>query len=231
MTNSKILIAPSVLAADFSKMRDEIRKIEAAGGDIIHLDVMDGQFVPDISFGHKMVADIRKLTALPLDVHLMTETPENQAASFAGAGADSITFHPEAVVHAQRLVTHIKSLGKKAGVSIVPSTPAFMLQELVPFVDHILIMTVNPGYGGQKMIPECLEKVRYLSGLKNEKGYSFSLAVDGGINLATAALARDAGAEILVMGSAFFEAADPQGVIAAARGTKDISNFTCKKLS
>ena len=218
MRSGKVLIAPSVLAADFSRMGEEIKKIELYGGEWVHLDIMDGHFVPNISFGPKMVADIRNFTNLTFDVHLMTNDPDHFVGLFAEAGADYITFHLETTVHAHRTIEHIKKYGKKVGVSIVPSTPICMLQELLSYVDLVLIMTVDPGFGGQKMIFECLEKVRSLARSRNEAGHSFLLAVDGGVNAQTAPLAISAGAEVLVVGSAFFASADPSGEIATLKG-------------
>lgn len=220
MVSSRILTAPSILSADFSRMGEEIKKIEQSGGDWVHVDVMDGCFVPNITFGPKMVEDIRKYTSLPFDVHLMTVNPEQLVQRFAEAGADYITFHLEAVTHAHRTVMLIQGTGKKAGISIVPSTPAFLLQELLPEVDLVLVMTVNPGFGGQKLIPSCLEKVRYLHQVREERGYRFLIAVDGGINQLTAPQAIQAGANVLVLGSAFFLSPDPRGEIAAVKGTK-----------
>jgi len=181
---------------------------------------MDGCFVPNITFGHKMVEDIRKYTSLPFDVHLMTVNPDQFIKRFAEAGADYITFHLEAVTHAHRTVMQVKGTGKKVGVSIVPSTPAFMLQELLPELDLVLVMTVNPGFGGQKLIPSCLEKVRYLDRVRQEQGYRYLIAVDGGINQFTAPQAIQAGANVLVLGSAFFLSPDPSAEIAMVKGTK-----------
>jgi Pentose-5-phosphate-3-epimerase len=154
------LIAPSVLSADFADIDSALRLIEQSGADWIHLDVMDGHFVPPITFGAKMVQDIRKRTRLPLDAHLMVEAPERQVEDFAEAGADFITFHPEACVHAHRCIQMIRNRGCKPGISIVPSTPVSVIEELLPFVELILVMTVNPGYGGQDLLPFCLEKVK-----------------------------------------------------------------------
>jgi ribulose-phosphate 3-epimerase len=179
---------------------------------------MDGSFVPNITFGHKLTADIRPLSRLPFDVHLMTEHPENHIADFARAGADYITIHLEAAVHIHRILTAIHDLGKKAGIAIVPSTPAGALQEILPVVDIVLVMTVNPGFGGQKLIAGTLDKVRALAALRKEKNYPFRISVDGGINAETAPLARESGADVLVAGSAFFDAADKARFVQSIRG-------------
>ncbi len=218
MRTGNILIAPSVLTADFSRMGEELARVAEHGGDWIHLDVMDGRFVPNISFGPKMVADLRKLSKLPFDVHLMTVEPDRFLDSFSEAGADFLTFHLEASLHAHRTADRIKRLGKKAGVSIVPSTPAFMLQELIPTIDLVLVMTVDPGFGGQKMIPECLEKVRQLAKMRKETGRDFLIEVDGGVNRQTASSVIEAGADVLVLGSAFFSSENPSMEVAAVKG-------------
>ena len=204
-----VLIAPSILSARFTDVGAGIRRIEAAGADLVHLDVMDGSFVPPISFGSKMVADVRGLTALPLDVHLMIESPERHIQTFAEAGADYITVHAEACIHLHRLIQSLRSLGVKPGVSIVPSTPVAVLQEILHEIDLVLVMSVNPGYGGQSFIPRTLDKIRTLDTMKREQGLGFLISVDGGINRETAPAVREAGANLLVSGSAFFAADDP----------------------
>ena len=199
-----IKIAPSILAANFAKLGEEVKEVEAAGAELIHIDVMDGQFVPEITYGQPVVRSVRKLSKLPFDVHLMVENPELQIESFAKAGADWITFHLEAAVHSHRIIQHIHELGKKAGISIVPSTPVAALKELLEYVDIVLVMTVNPGYGGQVLIPSCVEKVKELKRIREEKGYNFKISVDGGVNSDTLKTVLDAGTDIVVSGSAFF---------------------------
>jgi ribulose-phosphate 3-epimerase len=179
---------------------------------------MDGCFVPPITFGAKMVADLRDRTTLPFDAHLMTRTPENHIAAFAEAGADCITFHVEAAVHAHGIIQSIKRLGKKAGISIVPSTPVSAVSCLLPFVDIVLVMTVNPGYGGQTCIQECFAKTDELSHLRNRQNLNFLISVDGGINCDTAEHARASGADVLVVGSAFFGTDDKAAIVKRLRG-------------
>lgn len=202
--NNSVLLAPSILSADFSRLAEGIAFIEKNGGDWVHIDVMDGSFVPNISFGQGVTASLRPLTKLPFDVHLMINNPENHIDTFAQAGADYITFHYENVIHHHRLTERIHQLGKKVGISIVPSTAVSAIVELLPFVDLVLIMTVNPGFGGQKMIPECLKKITCLKTMREEKHLSYKLSVDGGVTADTIGMVAQAGSDIAVSGSAFF---------------------------
>lgn len=221
MVSHEVVVAPSVLSADFVRIAEAVSLVESTGGDWLHLDVMDGRFVPNITFGQKMVSDIRSITSLPLDTHLMIEEPDRYLEEFAEAGADYITFHIEACVHTHRAIGRITDLGRKPGISIVPSTPITAIIEILDQVFQVLVMTVNPGFGGQALIPGCVEKVRQLDRLRKEQGLSFRIAVDGGINRETAHVVRKAGADVLVAGSAFFSSADPAGELAMLKGVSN----------
>lgn len=198
------MLAPSLLSADLADLKNALVMIEEKGGSVVHIDVMDGRFVPQISYGQPVVQCLRPYSKLPFDVHLMVEHPEEQVESFASAGADWITFHHEACIHSHRLVQRIHDLGKKAGISIVPSTPVSAIREMLQYVDLVLVMTVNPGFGGQKLIPSCVEKIRELVELRKELGLDFMISVDGGVNAETIGTVADAGADVIVSGSAFF---------------------------
>jgi len=202
--NKEYILAPSVLSADFSALGDALQFIEQKGGDWVHIDVMDGHFVPNLTFGPPVIAALRKRTSLPFDVHLMTSNPAEHLDSYIEAGADYLTFHIEAEIHAHRLISRIHEAGRKAGISLVPSTPVSSLKELLPLVDLILVMTVDPGFGGQSLIPSCLEKVRELKKLKQENDFSYIVSVDGGVNSRTLDSALSAGSDVIVTGSAFF---------------------------
>jgi len=214
------ILAPSLLAANFSRLAEAVGQIDASGAEWTHLDVMDGNFVSGLTFGAKMVRDLRPLSPTVFDVHLMINHPENFIEEFARAGADYITIHYEAALHVHRILTSIRDLGKKAGISVIPSTPVGALEAVLPFVDLVLVMTVNPGFGGQSLIPECLEKVKALKRIREEKGYSYLISVDGGVNADTASRVRESGVDVLVSGEAFFRAADKAAMAALLKGVQ-----------
>lgn len=203
------ILAPSILSADFSALGNAVKLIGSAGADWIHIDVMDGRFVPVITFGHKLVADVKKITTLPLDVHLMITDPERQIEAFCRAGADLLTIHYEGNIHHNRLLRQIRDTGCRCGISIVPSTPVELLTELLPELDLVLVMSVNPGYGGQKFIASTLDKILRLSQLRQKDSHQFLISVDGGISELNASDILAKGADVLVTGSAFFNSADP----------------------
>lgn len=212
------IIAPSILSADFAHLADEIKKVTAAGAEYIHVDVMDGSFVPEITIGAGVVKDLRKITDAVLDVHLMVEHPETQLESFAKAGADIITFHVEATNHAHRVIQKIHELGCKAGIALNPGTSLSAIEELIEFADMALVMTVNPGYGGQQFIESMLGKIHMLYHMIDEMETDCDIEVDGGINAETSISVREAGANILVAGSAIYNAADVAQAIKDIRG-------------
>ncbi|WP_022846995.1 MULTISPECIES: ribulose-phosphate 3-epimerase [unclassified Desulfurobacterium] len=199
------LLAPSILSADFANLERDIKKAVQAGADVIHVDVMDGRFVPNITIGPCVVESIRKVTDKPLDVHLMIVEPEKYVKAFADAGADWISVHFEASIHLHRTVSMIKELDKKAGVVINPATPVEFLTDILPFVDFVLVMSVNPGFGGQKFIPQTLEKVKKLKKWKEEKDLKFLIEIDGGVKLDNVSEIIAAGVEVAVAGSAVFK--------------------------
>ncbi len=215
--DKKVKIAPSILSADFANLGRDVKRVDDSGAEYIHIDVMDGSFVPNITIGSGVVKCLRKATDKVFDVHLMVNHPETQIDAFAAAGADIITFHIEAAVHAHRTVQAIHDLGKRAGVSLNPSTPLSSIEELINDVDLILIMTVNPGYGGQKFIPSMIDKIRRLRKMIDEKKSHAEIEIDGGIKPDTAKLVVDAGADVLVAGSYIYGAADIAAAIESLR--------------
>jgi ribulose-phosphate 3-epimerase len=210
-------IAPSILSADFSRLGDEVRAVDRAGADYIHVDVMDGHFVPNITIGPLVVEAVRKVTTLPLDVHLMIENPDLYIPDFARAGADFIVVHAEATRHLHRTVQLIKSLGKKAGVSFNPATPLHQLDYLLEELDLVLLMTVNPGFGGQSFIEACLPKIHNLRGMLDRRGLETILEVDGGVKIENIARISHAGADVFVAGSAVFGSSDYATTIGALK--------------
>ncbi len=212
------LIAPSILSADFAKLGDEIKAVEAAGADWIHADVMDGHFVPNITIGPLIVEAVRRVTELPIDVHLMIENPDNYIAAFAEAGAAYISVQVETCIHLNRTVQLIKDCGSHAGVVLNPSTTLASLEWILDDVDYVLVMSVNPGFGGQAFIPSSLDKIKALRELIKNRGLSSLIEVDGGVNEKTIAEIASAGADVLVAGSAIFGSRDYQKTIQSFRG-------------
>ena len=212
-----IRIAPSILSADFSRLAEEIRSVEEGGADWLHVDVMDGRFVPNITIGPPVVAAIRPVTKLPLDVHLMIADPDRYIPAFAKAGAYIISVHAEACVHLHRTIHFIKEQGVKAGVVLNPHTPVETIRHVIADVDLVLLMTVNPGFGGQAFIPSVVPKIREVARLAGEQNKTLDIEVDGGVNAKTAPLCAEAGANVLVAGSAIYNEADRAAAIRALR--------------
>lgn len=210
-------IAPSILSADFARLGEEVKAVEAAGADYIHVDVMDGHFVPNITIGPLVVQAVRQITDLPLDVHLMISSPERYIEDFATAGSDIITVHAEVATHLHRIIQHIRSLDVRPAVSLNPSTPLEMITYVLSDLDMVLLMTVNPGFGGQKFIPEVLPKIRRLREMAKERALDLEIEVDGGIAPDTIHLPSEAGADVFVAGSAIFYSDDYAKTIAAMR--------------
>ena len=201
----KIKISPSILSADFSQLGNEIKRLEEGGADMIHVDVMDGHFVPNLTMGPPIIKALRKYTKLPFDVHLMISPVHKYIKDYADAGADIITIHPEATENLKDSIQHIKNLNKKVGVSLNPETKTDLITNLLNEIDLVLIMSVNPGFGGQKFMPEVLDKIKELKGIKDHKNLKFDIEIDGGINFDNNKLAIKAGANILVSGTTVFK--------------------------
>ena len=201
----KIQISPSILSADFSQLGNEIKKLEEGGADLIHVDVMDGHFVPNLTIGPPVIKNLRKFTKLPFDVHLMISPVHDYIQNYAEAGADIITIHPEATNDLKNSINLIKKLGKKVGVSLNPKTEITTLISEIKNIDLILVMSVNPGFGGQKFMPEVLDKIRKLKNIKDENNYNYNIEVDGGINFSNSKIVLEAGADILVSGTTIFK--------------------------
>jgi len=225
MTYARIEIAPSILAANFAKLGEEVRIVEEADAEIIHVDVMDGHFVPNISLGIPVVASLRKATRLPLDVHLMIEQPELYIEDFIRAGGNRILVHQEATVHLDRALAMIRELGAEAGAAINPATPVGMLSEVLDKVDTVLVMTVNPGFGGQKFISNTYEKIRQLNQMRARYNASFRIEVDGGVDAGNTAELAQAGANTFVAGTSIFHTADP------AAATRQLKKLATQALS
>jgi ribulose-phosphate 3-epimerase len=216
-TGTPVLIAPSILASDFARLGEQIALVEGAGADLIHVDVMDGHFVPNITLGPPVVKSLKKVATVPLDVHLMIEDPDKYLEAFVEAGAAMISVHVEVLPHLHRTLTRIRQLGAKAGAAINPSTPISALGEVAPLLDHVLVMSVNPGFGGQSFIPHSIKKIAAVRDWLLRSGSSAAIEVDGGVDLSNAAELVSAGATILVAGASIFGTGDPAAATHALR--------------
>lgn len=216
--NKDVIVSPSILSGDFANMERTVKNVAEWGGDWVHCDVMDGHYVTNLTFGMPMIAALKKVSELPLDVHLMIDKPEKYAQRFLDAGADVITFHPEASDNPSELLRSLRNSGKRAGIALNPNVKAEDYVELLPDCDIVVVMTVYAGYGGQKMIPECLDKVRYLRKIGKEKGLEFDIEVDGGVTEENANAVIEAGANVIVAGSAVFKSVDPKKTIKVLKG-------------
>lgn len=214
---SSVKVAPSILSADFGRLADEVSSITKAGADYVHVDVMDGHFVPNLTIGPIVVAAVRRATALPLDVHLMIANPDRYIEAFASAGADIIGVHVEATPHLHRVIQQIRATGKRVSVTLNPATPIESLDDVLADIDQVLVMSVNPGFGGQQFIPRALHRVEALAKRRFERGLSFEIEVDGGVNVGNAGALVGAGADVLVAGTAVFGEQDYARAIAALR--------------
>jgi ribulose-phosphate 3-epimerase len=216
-----VILAPSILSADFGRLAEEVSRAEEGGAGLIHVDVMDGHFVPNLTVGPAVVAALRKVAKVPLDVHLMIENADRYLDSFVDAGASWVSLHAEVLPHLERAVAHLRSRGVHPGVALNPSTPLASLDEILPEIDHVLIMSVNPGFGGQRFLPASLDKIRRLAKVVGERGLETKIEVDGGVDSGNARALVEAGAEVLVAGSAVFGKGDPEraarGIIEACR--------------
>ena len=215
------LLAPSILSADFTNLEKQIKLVEKGGADVIHCDIMDGRFVPNLTFGPFVVEAVRRITDLPIDVHLMIKEPDNFIKDFADAGADFISVHQEEVIHLDRTISLIKSFGVKAGVVINPATPVSTLDAVLSAVDFVLVMSVNPGFGGQKFIEYTLDKIYQLDSIKRERELNFRIEIDGGITLQNAKKVADAGCDIFVAGSSVFKS---ENIVETCKKFKSVLN-------